>query len=297
MPPPDTLVRVFFLMGTLLEIALVGPDRAVLERTALDLHEEARRVVAAVRPLYNRELAGTLRVTPLQDTLLRHSLVHRKATRGLVDAFYRSPRCRVRRMEPRLWAFSGCVWDPSAFLKGFVVDRLFVRLPAEVRAAYLSFGGSSVRVKGHWAVRVADASPVIWIPRRPEEGPEGERVLVDRAIGVSASRKRGEDRFHLYFQGRPLEGGVTVAVVDTGAERADVEATRWALCALLQQARLPEQENLEGSEDQRDLHPLAESPAFVEGNAEEDGPGGVTQPLGCQEKRSHRKDQASKVGP
>ncbi len=295
---PDTLTRTFFLMGTLLEITLVGPDRDALERYTLVLYGEARKVVEETVPLYNRELAGTLQVTPLQDTLLLQSLLHREATRGLVDAFYRTPGCRVERLSPQRWAFSGCVWDPSAFLKGFVVDRIFARLNPGVRAAFVSFGGSSIRTKGAWPVRVVGDPPVRWIPFPPGEMFSDTVVtLTDQAMGVSASRRRGEDAPHLVFQGQPLGGHVAVAVVDTSAERADVEATRWAICMLLQQARLPQQQDLEGGEDQSDLRPLAKAPAFVKGNAEDPGPGGVAKSLGCQEKRAHRKEQPLEMGP
>lgn len=235
----DTLTRVFFLMGTLLEITLVGPDSARLSDLARNLYEEARQVVDEVSPLYFRSLEGGLVVSGLVDTLLEKSVIIRKKTGGVVDPFYRTPECKVTREAPRRWTFrGGCRWDPSAFLKGYIVDRLFSRIPPDLPAVYLSFGGSSIRVRGAWDVDVEGPDPLVYVEHHTVVVPGRRRVrLYNEAMGVSASHRREEDQPHLYGEGRPLEGAVTVVVVDSTAEEADVEATHRAILELLSRER------------------------------------------------------------
>lgn len=290
---PDTLTRVFFLMGTLLEITLVGPDRTKLDSLAQTLHQDARQVVEAVYPLYDRDLPGTLRVNGLVDTFLLKSLDIRKRTGGMVDPFYKTPSCDLHHPRPGLWVFlERCVWDPSAFLKGYVVDRIFSRLPREVSAAYVSFGGSSIRVRGCWKVEVKGPDPLIGVVGgKPDPNLPRKFALENQSLGVSASWKRGDEQAHLYAGGRVLRGTVTVTVVDTGAEQADVEATRWAIRLLKEQAHFPEHEDLEGEKQEGDLHPLPQTPAFLKRDAEEHGPGAVPEELGCTHEGEDREKE------
>ncbi len=214
----DTLSHTFLLMGTLLEIVLVGSSPEQLDSLAWWMLRDGQIVVREVSALYLRPLQDeTLLVSSRVDTLLRLGLHIARKTGDTVTPFYRTPACHARPVEPGRWFFQGsCRWDPSAYLKGWMVDRWVEGLPPDVRSAYVAFGGSSIRVRGAWPV---------WTGR-------SLRVVTNSALGISASHKRGDRAPHLFAGGRPLAGTVHVVVEAPTALEADVEATWKAIRVL-----------------------------------------------------------------
>lgn len=210
----DTVSHIFFLMGTLLEIVLVGTDSARLDSLAWEMYAQGQKVVQQVQPYYLQPLEDeTLRVSPLLDTLFQIGQQIAARTGDTVTPMYRTPGCLYHRRTLYQWVFQNrCVWDPAAYLKGWMVDRWIEGLPSWVQAAYVAFGGSSIRVRGRWMV-MADTL----------------RVLENTALGISASHRRGDPTPHLYARGQALRGTVRVVVEAPTAFEADVRSTYQAI--------------------------------------------------------------------
>lgn len=219
--PPATASDGRPAMGTVLEIELVGPDAGALAASMDRLFAEARRLDALLSHWDPASELGRLNVAagsgpravaPELADLLGRAQALARLTRGSFDvtvgplvALWRDAaergvlpsrgallRARERvgaerielRADGRVSLRDGTRVDLGGVAKGYALDRMLALLdPAEVGAALLSFGQSSV-----WAVGAPpDASGWRLLARAPGGGFAGVMTLKDRALSVSAS--------------------------------------------------------------------------------------------------------------
>ncbi len=212
-----------YAMGTVLELILVGPDEATLERSRSDALAEVERLEGLlstwraesdVSRLNQAAGRGAIEVDPDVAALLARSVELAHATRGTFDvtvgplvALWReaaerdalpdpsaleSARARVGadRLAVQRGAGSasaalapGSAVELGGVAKGYALDRARAVLGAGVDAALLSFGQSST-----WAIgRPPDAAGWRLLARGPDGGFAGILTLRDRALSVSGT--------------------------------------------------------------------------------------------------------------
>ncbi len=221
--PPIELSDGSYAMGTLLELTLVGRDRAALAEARDAVVEEVERLEAMLstwRPdsevsRLNAAAGGSpVPVDAEVAELLARSLALSRATRGTFDVtvgplvalwvgaaargslpteeMIAAARARVgpdrlavlvEADGARATLAEGSAIDLGGVAKGYALDRVRVHLGDAVDAALLSFGQSST-----WAVgRPPDASGWRLLARAPGDGFSGVLTLRDQALSVSGS--------------------------------------------------------------------------------------------------------------
>lgn len=210
------------VMGTVLEITLVGPDRERLAELARQLHRRAAALEAVVSnwdpdseiSRMNRLAGrGPVRVSePLHD-LLRRCLRLTRETEGAFDItvgslveLWREAARRGRPPAPaelaaararvgpgriellpdrRVRLAPGTRLELGGVAKGFALDRLAERLGREpVTGALLNLGGSSLRAVGE----APGGGPWRLLLAGPGGDPVGVLALRDRNVSISSSR-------------------------------------------------------------------------------------------------------------
>jgi thiamine biosynthesis lipoprotein len=226
-PASATLSDGRYVMGTVLELTLHGPEPAALARArdrafALAERLEARvsryREDSDVARLNAAAGGAAVAVTPGTAALLRAALGHARRTRGafdvtvgpLVELWTRAARDGALPGEAELAATrarvgpghvhvgdddrvrldAGSAVDLGGIAKGWALDRMLPALREEgVTAALLSFGQSSVQALG----APPDAPGWRLLARAPGGGFAGVVVLWDAALSVSGSLGQGSE--------------------------------------------------------------------------------------------------------
>lgn len=210
------------MLGTVLEVTLVGPDRQRLRALAHELHRRAaelegilsnwdpeseisrlnrragRGPVPVSEPLYdllaralrlNRETAGAFDVTvgPLVDLWREAARRGSPPTpREVAAARARVGPGRIRLLSgSRVRLAPGTRIELGGVAKGFAVDRLSERLAREpLVGALLNLGGSSLRAVGD----APEGGPWRLLLAGPEAEPVGVLAIRDRFVSISSSR-------------------------------------------------------------------------------------------------------------